>query len=47
MTTSSWGSYTELQEVLALARAGTIRAQIERFPLEQVDEVFNRLEHGG
>jgi hypothetical protein len=43
---SYWGSYTDLEEVLELARAGGIRAQVETFPLDQVDEVLNQLERG-
>jgi propanol-preferring alcohol dehydrogenase len=46
VTTSYWGSYTELEEVLELARNGRIKAQIETFPLDQVDDVLNQLEQG-
>jgi propanol-preferring alcohol dehydrogenase len=46
VTTSYWGSYTDLEEVLELARTGAIREQIETFPLDQIDEVLNRLERG-
>jgi len=46
VTTSYWGSYTDLEEVLELARTGGIRAQIETFPLDQVDDVLNQLEQG-
>jgi propanol-preferring alcohol dehydrogenase len=46
VTTSYWGSYTDLEEVLELARTGVVKAQIETFPLDQVDEVLNLLEHG-
>jgi alcohol dehydrogenase, propanol-preferring len=46
VTTSYWGSYTDLEEVLELARTSGIRAQIETFPLDQVDDVLNLLEQG-
>jgi propanol-preferring alcohol dehydrogenase len=46
VTTSYWGSYTDLEEVLELARTSGIKAQIETFPLDQVDDVLNRLEQG-
>jgi alcohol dehydrogenase, propanol-preferring len=46
VTTSYWGSYTDLEEVLELARTGVVKAQIETFPLDQVDEVLNLLEQG-
>lgn len=44
VTNSIWGSYTELKEVLALATAGKIRCQIERFPLDCINEVFQLIE---
>jgi propanol-preferring alcohol dehydrogenase len=46
VTTSLWGSYTELEEVLELARTGAIKAQIETFPLDEIDDVLNQLEDG-
>lgn len=46
VTTSYWGSYTDLEGVLELARTGGVKAQIETFPLDQVNEVLNLLEHG-
>ncbi|TCZ89081.1 NAD(P)-dependent alcohol dehydrogenase [Lysobacter sp. N42] len=42
-----WGSRTELMEVIALAQEGRIRAQVERFPLEQAPQVYQRLAAGG
>lgn len=41
-----WGSRTELMEVIALAAAGRIKAEVERFPLEQAVEVYQRLRDG-
>jgi alcohol dehydrogenase, propanol-preferring len=33
-------------EVLELARQGQVRAHVERFPLERVDEAYARLREG-
>jgi propanol-preferring alcohol dehydrogenase len=41
-----WGSRVELMEVIALAQAGRIRAQVETFPLEQGPQVYQRLREG-
>ncbi len=41
-----WGSRTELMEVIALAAAGRIRAEVETFPLEQAVDVYRRLREG-
>lgn len=41
-----WGSRTELMEVIALADAGRIKADVEVFPLEQAAEVYQRLREG-
>jgi propanol-preferring alcohol dehydrogenase len=41
-----WGTRTELMEVIALAEAGRIRADVETFPLEQAVEVYQRLREG-
>jgi alcohol dehydrogenase, propanol-preferring len=46
LTSSNWGSRNELQEVVALARAGLIQVRVERSPLEQINDVFARLEQG-
>jgi propanol-preferring alcohol dehydrogenase len=46
VTSSYWGSYTELQEVLALAREGKIRPTVRRYPLSEVNDVLDRLERG-
>lgn len=41
-----WGSRTELMEVIALAEAGRIHAEVETFPLEQAVDVYQRLREG-
>jgi alcohol dehydrogenase, propanol-preferring len=41
-----WGSRVELMEVIALAQAGYIKADVETFPLEQAVEVYERLRQG-
>lgn len=40
------GSTAELAEVVALAEAGRIEPQIERFRLDQIGEVYEKLEKG-
>jgi propanol-preferring alcohol dehydrogenase len=42
----SWGTLPELAEVVALARAGRIRVEVERFPLEETVEAYRRLRRG-
>jgi alcohol dehydrogenase, propanol-preferring len=46
LTLPYWGTAIELMEVLELARAGKIRAHVERFPLERVEEAYERLRDG-
>jgi alcohol dehydrogenase, propanol-preferring len=46
LTTSHWGTRTELEEVVALARDGRLRIDVERAPLESINDVFARLEAG-
>lgn len=46
LTTSHWGTRTELEEVVALARDGRLRIDVERAPLEAINDVFARLEAG-
>lgn len=41
-----WGTKAELVEVIALARAGRIRTQIERFPLANVSAAYDALRSG-
>jgi len=46
VTVPYWGSRTELMEVIALAAAGRIRADVETFPLEQAVDVYRQLREG-
>lgn len=46
VATSYWGTVTELMELVALARAGKIRVDVEAFPLDQAPEVYERLRRG-
>lgn len=46
LTLPYWGTAIELIEVLDLARAGRIRAHVERFPLERTAEAYARLRSG-
>jgi propanol-preferring alcohol dehydrogenase len=41
-----WGSVVELMEVLELARGGAIHVHTERFPLDRVEEAYDRLRAG-
>jgi propanol-preferring alcohol dehydrogenase len=41
-----WGSRIELAEVLELARAGHIHAHVERFPLDRVEDAYERMREG-
>ncbi|WP_028066633.1 NAD(P)-dependent alcohol dehydrogenase [Solirubrobacter soli] len=41
-----WGSRVELAEVLELARAGHIDAHVEHFPLERVEDAYERMRNG-
>jgi propanol-preferring alcohol dehydrogenase len=43
---STWGSHNELKEVIALAQAGLLTDTSEVHPLDQINEVFERLEKG-
>lgn len=42
-----WGTRAELAEVIALARAGRIRAHVERFSLEDAQKAYDTLRAGG
>jgi propanol-preferring alcohol dehydrogenase len=44
--TTYWGSIVELHEVLALARRGLVHAEVERFPLEEAPEAYDRMRAG-
>jgi len=46
IATTYWGSAIELIEVLALAKAGRIQAHVERYPLTQAADVYERLRRG-
>jgi propanol-preferring alcohol dehydrogenase len=41
-----WGTRDELAEVIALARAGRVRAHVERFALADVRQAYDRLRAG-
>jgi propanol-preferring alcohol dehydrogenase len=43
---SNWGTRAELADVVALARAGSIRLEVERVPLSEVVAAYGRLERG-
>jgi propanol-preferring alcohol dehydrogenase len=44
---SNWGSRAELAEVVALARTGAIRLELETVALDDVPAAYERLEAGG
>jgi propanol-preferring alcohol dehydrogenase len=46
LTIPYWGTAVELGEVLDLARAGKIRAHVERFGLEQAADAYDRMREG-
>ena len=46
VATTYWGSITELVEVLDLARAGRIHAEVERFPLDRALDAYDRMRAG-
>ena len=46
VTTSYWGSRNDLEDVVALARAGAISARVERHDLSEINHVFARLAAG-
>ena len=46
LTIPYWGSAVELGEVLDLARAGRIRAHVERFGLDRVEDAYARMREG-
>jgi propanol-preferring alcohol dehydrogenase len=46
VATTYWGSVTELMEVVALAEAGRIAAQVTRFSLDDAIEAYAAMEHG-
>lgn len=42
----TWGTLSELAEVVALARAGAIHTEVERFTLDQTLDAYGRLDRG-
>lgn len=46
ISTPYWGARTELLEVIALARQGKIKIDIEQYPMDQAVEVYDKLAHG-
>lgn len=46
LSTTYWGSLPELREVLALAAAGTVKAEIETFTLDTAVTAFEKLAAG-
>jgi propanol-preferring alcohol dehydrogenase len=44
---SMWGNIKELREVLALAETGLLTLDpVEYHPLEAINDIYHRLEHG-
>ncbi|MDT0353797.1 NAD(P)-dependent alcohol dehydrogenase [Pseudonocardia charpentierae] len=41
-----WGNHADLVEVVALSRAGLVKAETEVFPLAEVEEAYAKLERG-
>ncbi|HEY5934865.1 MAG TPA: NAD(P)-dependent alcohol dehydrogenase [Kofleriaceae bacterium] len=46
VATSYWGTVTELMELIALARAGKLRLEVERIPLAGALAAYDRLRRG-
>ncbi|MFF5223451.1 NAD(P)-dependent alcohol dehydrogenase [Micromonospora sp. NPDC000212] len=46
VTVPFWGTRAELQEVIALARAGLLTADVQTFPLERAPEAYDLLRRG-
>jgi propanol-preferring alcohol dehydrogenase len=46
LTNSYWGSYTELQELLVLARDAKVRPTVTPMPLDRINEALDSLEQG-
>lgn len=46
VATSYWGTVTELMELVALAQAGRVKLDVEKFPLSRAPEVYQRLRAG-
>jgi propanol-preferring alcohol dehydrogenase len=41
-----WGTLPELMDVVALAQTGRLKMTVERFPLERIEEVYQRMRAG-
>ena len=46
LSTSFWGTLPELHEVIALARRGLIKGQVQRFTLDDAMEAYHLMEKG-
>jgi propanol-preferring alcohol dehydrogenase len=46
LTSTYWGTLEELHEVAAMYRAGQIRPDVERFPMDRALEAYEQLEAG-
>jgi alcohol dehydrogenase, propanol-preferring len=46
VATTYWGTLPELHEVLAMARAGLITPHVQRYPLDEAPQVYERLAAG-
>jgi alcohol dehydrogenase, propanol-preferring len=46
ITNTYWGTIEELHEVVAMYRAGQIRPEVHRFPIDQALEAYQLLESG-
>jgi propanol-preferring alcohol dehydrogenase len=46
VTTSTWGSRNDLAEVITLAQQGKVTATTESHPLDNINQVLERLENG-
>jgi alcohol dehydrogenase, propanol-preferring len=43
---SLWGNYSELSEVIELAKANKIKHNIQKFPLSEINEAIGLLKSG-
>ena len=46
LSTSSWGSISDLRDVIALARTGLIEPKVSTYRFDQIPEAFKELEQG-
>ncbi len=47
VTTSNWGSISELNEVLTIARTGKIRIKVKKIKFDEMNRTFEELNAGG